>query len=190
MHVIAIQTHQVPCKSRRQADAIVFELRANRKITSQIADVWEKVPPYRKSGGIRSRISGSLPCFPFLKSLLVFIEAETSVLHIAACLAQYHSRSRTHSSSSSLQPEYIQMRLMGSDSTISPPRMIISWPKQFDVSHHENLNSCCGNMVSSVFIIGIGGVHAVVRDRNVSVFTSQEGSNHAFFGAPNLHYAS
>jgi hypothetical protein len=43
--------------------------------------------------------------------------------------------SRTHSSSSSLQPEYIQMRLMGSDSTISPPRMIISWPKQFDVSH-------------------------------------------------------
>src|SRR5258707_2624638 len=33
MHVIPIQTHQVPSKSRRQVHAIVFELRATRTVT-------------------------------------------------------------------------------------------------------------------------------------------------------------
>jgi len=41
MHVIPIPTHQVPSKSKRQVHAIVFELRADRKLTSQIADAWE-----------------------------------------------------------------------------------------------------------------------------------------------------
>src|SRR5207302_2741419 len=50
MRVIPIRTRQVPSKSRRQAHAIVFELRANRKLTSETACL-QRIRP---SGGIHS----------------------------------------------------------------------------------------------------------------------------------------
>src|SRR5882724_2626791 len=52
MHVIPIRTRQVPSKSRRQAHAIVFELRANRKLTSETACL------QRIRGGIDSAHTG------------------------------------------------------------------------------------------------------------------------------------
>jgi hypothetical protein len=54
MHVIPIRTHPVPSKSRRQAHAIVFELRANRKLTSETARL-QRISP---SGGIDSAHAG------------------------------------------------------------------------------------------------------------------------------------
>src|SRR5438046_9734618 len=54
MHVIPIRTRQVPSKSRRQAHAIVFELRANRKLTSETACL-QRIRP---SGGIDSAHAG------------------------------------------------------------------------------------------------------------------------------------
>src|SRR2546428_11751004 len=60
MHVIPIRTRQVPSKSRRQAHAIVFELRANRKLTSETACL-QRIRP---SGGIDSARAGvsNQPC--------------------------------------------------------------------------------------------------------------------------------
>src|SRR5437879_3698693 len=54
MRVIPIRTRQVPSKSRRQAHAIVFELRANRKLTSETACL-QRIRP---SGGIHSAHAG------------------------------------------------------------------------------------------------------------------------------------
>jgi hypothetical protein len=54
MQVIPIRTRQVLSKSRRQAHAIVFELQANRKLTSETA----RLQRIRPSGGIDSAHAG------------------------------------------------------------------------------------------------------------------------------------